>query len=112
LRASGLHATHCIPRVPSILRFPAQPEPTEPEARVDAICASIISLAELEPASVLYLTGPPGERGDEEARRTVVEAIAKIFSAFAAIIQHAIGPLQLTTGQPQTRPHRRAMPSA
>lgn len=73
LRESGLEATHCVPAVPSILPLPLMEEgPAEPEARVEAICASVRRLAAYEPACVLFLTGP----GDD--REAVVEGIRRI----------------------------------
>jgi sugar phosphate isomerase/epimerase len=58
LRESGLAATHCIPAVPSILPLPLMEGPAEPEQRVEAICASVRRLAELDPVCVVFLTGP------------------------------------------------------
>jgi sugar phosphate isomerase/epimerase len=78
LRASGLAATHCIPAVSSILAREGSGPPTEPEKRVEAICASVRRFAEVEPASVVFLTGPRGERDAAEVRRIVVEGIAAI----------------------------------
>ena len=64
LRESGLRATHCIPAVPSILPLPLMEGPDEPEARVEALCASVRRLAELEPVCVVFLTGPGEARRD------------------------------------------------
>jgi sugar phosphate isomerase/epimerase len=58
LRESGLRATHCIPAVPSILPLPLMEGPRDPEERVEALCASVRRLAELEPVCVVFLTGP------------------------------------------------------
>jgi len=77
LRESGLVATNCMPAAGSILPSPLIPGPAEPEARVDSICESIGRFAELEPASVFFLTGPGGA-GDHE---TVVEGIRRIAEA-------------------------------
>ncbi|MFL6018630.1 MAG: hypothetical protein ACJ74V_13965, partial [Gaiellaceae bacterium] len=49
LQESGLRATHCIPAVPSILPLPLMEGPHEPEERVEALCASVRRLAELDP---------------------------------------------------------------
>ena len=69
LRESGLRATHCIPSVPSILPLPLMEGPAEPERRVEALCASVRRLAELEPVCVVFLTGP-GE-ADETVRQGI-----------------------------------------
>ena len=62
LRKSGLRATHCIPSVPSILPLPLMEGPAEPERRIEALCASVRRLAELDPVCVVFLTGPGGAR--------------------------------------------------
>src|SRR3954447_14269977 len=58
LRESGLHATHCIPSVPSILPLPLMEGADDPAQRVEALCASVRRLAELDPVCVVFLTGP------------------------------------------------------
>lgn len=77
LRSSGLAASACLPAVGSILPSPLIPGPEEPEARVEAICASVARFAELEPACVFFLTGPG------EDRRAVREGIDRIAEAGA-----------------------------
>lgn len=74
-RASGLTATSCVPAVPSILPLPHLPGPEAPEERVEALRAGIRRLAAFEPTAVVCLTGPAGALGEEEARRTIVEAL-------------------------------------
>jgi sugar phosphate isomerase/epimerase len=61
-RESGLAAATAVPAVPSILPLPLMEGPTEPEARVAAICAGIRRLASFEPPCVLFLTGPGDDR--------------------------------------------------
>lgn len=80
LRASGLKATVCIPAMLSILPNALSREPAEPEARVKALCASIHRLAPFEPEVVLFLTGAPGNRDPDEARRVVIEGIRTLAS--------------------------------
>jgi sugar phosphate isomerase/epimerase len=75
LRESGLRATHCIPAVPSILPLPLMDGPEDPAQRVEALCASVRRLAELDPACVVFLTGP----GD--ARDVVREGIRAVAAA-------------------------------
>src|SRR5262249_15023887 len=62
LRESGLRATHCIPAVPSILPLTLMEGPAEPEERIEALCASVRRLAELDPVCVAFLTRPGSER--------------------------------------------------
>ena len=88
LRQSGLQATHCIPAVPSILPLPLMEGPNEPEARVDALCASVRRLAELDPACVVFLTGP-GEA--DEIVREGIRAIAA--TGQAAGVRVALEPV-------------------
>jgi len=76
LRDSALHATACIPAVPGILPLPLFEGPDEVEVRIEALCASVRRLAELEPECVLFLTGPGPEHRD-----LVVEGIRRIAEA-------------------------------
>jgi sugar phosphate isomerase/epimerase len=78
LRASGLKATVCLPAALSILPNTLEPEPVEPEARVESLAASIRRLARFEPEMVMFLTGAPGELDPAEGRRIVVEAIREL----------------------------------
>ena len=95
LRESGLVATHCVPAVPSILPLPLMEGPDEPEERVEALCASVRRLAELEPVCVLFLTGPAD--GREDAREIVREGIWAIAAAGeAAGVRVALEPVHPT----------------
>jgi sugar phosphate isomerase/epimerase len=92
LRESGLHATHCVPAVPSILPLPPMEGPSEPEQRVEALCASVHRLAELDPECVLFLTGPVGDRDDADA--VVREGIRAVAAAGAAAgVRVALEPI-------------------
>src|SRR3954451_14184368 len=75
LRESGLRPTHCIPSVPSILPLPLMAGPADPAQRVEALCASVRRLADLDPVCVVFLTGP----GD--ARDVVREGIRAVAAA-------------------------------
>src|SRR5580765_1647036 len=98
LRESGLRATHCIPSVPSILPLPLMEGPDEPEARVEALCASVHRLAALEPVCVLFLTGP--QDGREDAREIVREGIWAIADAAeAAGVRVALEPVHPTQAE-------------
>jgi sugar phosphate isomerase/epimerase len=92
-RESGLESAASVPAVPSILPLPLMEGPAEPEARVEAICASIRRLAEFEPLCVLFLTGPGDDRApvldgiralaDEGERAGVRVALEPIQREFA-----------------------------
>ncbi len=77
-RASGLTVGSCVPAVPSILPLPHLPGPEAPEERVDALRAGVRRLAPFRPRAVVCLTGPRGQLGDGEARRTVVEGLRAV----------------------------------
>jgi sugar phosphate isomerase/epimerase len=72
LEASGLGSAAAIPAIPSILPLPLMEGPSEPTARVDAICASLHRLAPFRPTGIVCLTGP----GD--GRDAVVEGLRTI----------------------------------
>jgi sugar phosphate isomerase/epimerase len=71
-RESGLAAAAAVPAVPSILPLPLMEGPADPAERIDSIRAGIRRLAPFEPACVLFLTGPGGDR------ETIVEGIRAI----------------------------------
>ena len=85
LRESGLGVASCVPAIPTILPSPALDDGVaDPEARVAALEVSVRRLAAFEPACVVCLTGPVGERGAAEARRIVVEGLRRVADAAAA----------------------------
>ncbi len=81
LRQSGLRATNCVPRVPSILPNAVIDGPLDVEERIEAICGGIGRLARYDPESVLVLTGPAGELAEAEARGIVTEGLRRIAAA-------------------------------
>jgi sugar phosphate isomerase/epimerase len=90
---SGLAAATAVPAVPSILPLPLMEGPTDPEARIEAICAGIRRLAPFEPTGMLFLTGPGDDRdaiieglraiGEEGVRSGVPVALEPIQREFA-----------------------------
>src|SRR3954447_3620102 len=94
LRESGLRATHCIPSVPSILPLPLMEGPEDPEQRVEALCASVRRLAELDPVCVVFLTGP-GEAG--EVVREGISAVAA--AGEAAGVRVALEPVHASQAE-------------
>jgi sugar phosphate isomerase/epimerase len=81
LLASGLRATNCVPAVPSVLPNTVIEGPDDVDDRVASICGSMHRLARFEPESVLCLTGPAGERNEEEARQLVIDGLRRIAAA-------------------------------
>ena len=94
VRASDLTVTNCIPAVPSILSMPGFDQPVDPGERIELLRASIRRLAVFEPASIVCLTGSPGNRealiegiravGDEAERAGVrigLEPMQPLFHA-------------------------------
>ena len=79
LRASGLAVSNCIPVVPSFLqlRIPGMEGPADTDERCDAICGSIRRLAAYNPACVLVLSGPLGDRSEEQGRELVVSGLRR-----------------------------------
>jgi sugar phosphate isomerase/epimerase len=78
LRASGLTATICLPAVLSVLPLPRLEGPSDPDTRIEAICAGIRRLAAFDPVTCLCLTGPQGDLSAERARAVVVEGLREI----------------------------------
>jgi sugar phosphate isomerase/epimerase len=83
LRAAGLSVSNCVPSVPSFLQLaiPGMEGPSEPEERIEAICASLRRLAAYEPECVLCLSGPLGGRTESEGRAVVVEGLRRAAAA-------------------------------
>lgn len=83
LRASGLKATNCLPRVALILPSPVPgfDDPPDPVDRMQLIEASIGRLAAYEPECIAILTGPVGDRDEASARRIAVEGIRRAADA-------------------------------
>lgn len=80
LHGSGLRATNCVPRVPSILPNTVLDGPADVQERIASICASVRRLARYEPECVLCLTGSAkGVR--VAATQAVVEGLKRIADA-------------------------------
>jgi sugar phosphate isomerase/epimerase len=69
LHESGLGCASAAPAVPSILPLPLMEGPSDPQERIDAMCASVHRLAAFQPSCIICLTGP----GDD--RETVVSGL-------------------------------------
>lgn len=78
LRESGLSATFCFPEVPSALPGDTLfSQPRDPAARIERMCEGIRRLAAFDPVAVACYAGPPGAMPPGEARRWVVESLAR-----------------------------------
>ena len=75
---SGLGCASAVPEIPSILPLPLMEGPTEPEERVEAICASLHRLAAFRPSAVVCWTGPSPDGDEERAHEVIVEALRTI----------------------------------
>jgi sugar phosphate isomerase/epimerase len=95
LAASGLGAASAVPAVPSILPLPLLPGPDDPQARVEALCASVHRLAAFAPAAVVCVTGPGAARDPDEARSLVVDGLRTVAAeAVRAGVRLALEPFQ------------------
>jgi sugar phosphate isomerase/epimerase len=95
LAASGLGSASAVPAVPSILPLPLLPGPDDPQARVEALCASVHRLAAFAPAAVVCITGPAGSRDRDEARSLVVDGLRAVAAEAArAGVRLALEPFQ------------------
>jgi sugar phosphate isomerase/epimerase len=75
LNAAGLRAAACIPAVMSFLPGEVVNGPDNVDDRVRAMCEGVRRLAELQPTSILCLTGPAGQLSATEARQRAAEAL-------------------------------------
>ena len=83
MREAGLGAAYCVPAIPSLLQLalPGMEGPADPGERIEALCASMGRLARFEPACVVCLTGPTGDRSEAEARALVIEGLQQVAAA-------------------------------
>jgi len=83
LSEAGLGAAHCVPAIPSLLQLalPGMEGPADPAERIEALCASMRRFARFEPACVVCLTGPTGDRSEDEARALVRDGLRDVAAA-------------------------------
>ena len=84
LEASGLEPASAVPAIPSPLPLPLLGGPTDPQERIDAICASIHRLAAFGAPGIVCLSGSGLGLDPDEARATVVGAL-RTFAAEAEL---------------------------
>jgi sugar phosphate isomerase/epimerase len=83
LSEAGLTATFCVPAVWSFLPSALSPEPSKPEARVDAMVKSIEWMAGLEPAAMVVTPGSYGDLEPAKADAAIEEGLSHVVSAAA-----------------------------
>ena len=94
LDAAGLGRASAVPAIPSILPLPLMEGPSDPQERIDAICASVQRLAAFEPGGIVCLTGP----GDD--RDTVVAGLRTIAGeAERAGVRIGVEPINRVGGE-------------
>jgi sugar phosphate isomerase/epimerase len=62
LAETGLGSAAAVPAIPSILPLPLMEGPSDPQARIDALCRSVHRLAAFQPTGIVCLTGPGDDR--------------------------------------------------
>lgn len=100
LRSAGLRAAACVPAVMAFLPGPQLHGPDDISDRVAQMCESVKRLSELEPTSILCLTGPRGAFPAAEARKHAASALHQL----AATADQAGVPLSFETFR-YTEPH-------
>jgi sugar phosphate isomerase/epimerase len=81
LQAANLQAAVCAPKLfsilpqPNVARFPGPQNVTD---RVDEIAAGIKRLAVFEPDVICCVTGPAGDRVEDDARAIVAESLREL----------------------------------
>jgi sugar phosphate isomerase/epimerase len=62
LAETGLGSAAAVPAIPSILPLPLMEGPSDPQARIDALCRSVHRLAAFQPTGIVGLPGPGDDR--------------------------------------------------
>jgi sugar phosphate isomerase/epimerase len=94
LEESGLGRASAVPTIPSILPLPLMEGPSDPQERIDAICASVHRLAAFRPSGIVCLTGPG------EDRDTVVSGLRTIGAeAERAGVRIGVEPINRVGGE-------------
>jgi sugar phosphate isomerase/epimerase len=98
-QSSGLEAASAVPSIPSPLPLPLLGGPTDPQERIDAICASIHRLAAFGAPGIVCLTGTGKGLDPERAREIVTDAL-RTFAAEAELAgtRIALEPYQANGG--------------
>jgi sugar phosphate isomerase/epimerase len=92
---SGLAAASAVPSLPSILPLPLLGGPTDPEERIESLCASIHRLAAFGPPGIVCLTGSGIGLDPDRAREIVIDGLRRIAAeAELAGVRIALEPHQ------------------
>jgi sugar phosphate isomerase/epimerase len=81
VRNTGVRSGVAVPTVIGPLKDAWRGGPDDPDERIEAVCAGIDRLAAFEPASILVLTGAKAFYPVFEARRIIVDGLARIAAA-------------------------------
>lgn len=81
LKEHNLVATNCIPDGNSILPYVLSPEPSDPYKRVEAFLPNMASMAKLNPAAIVVITGPLGNYEHQKAWDLCLDGFTKIGKA-------------------------------
>ena len=99
LQRSGLRATLCVPKVPSIVPDPFFTEPKDPLVRRAALCAAVRRFSRFDPVAVLCLTGDPVGRDRAETRQLVVDGLRATAEVAGEVgVTLGLEPLRATSG--------------
>jgi sugar phosphate isomerase/epimerase len=93
LRSAGVQASGCIPAVMSFLPGAMINGPDDIDQRIELMCNGVRRLAQLEPTSILCLTGPAGSLSPAKARKRAIEGLR----AMASVADEVGVPLSFET---------------
>jgi sugar phosphate isomerase/epimerase len=93
LRSAGVQASGCIPAVMSFLPGAMINGPDDIDQRIELMCNGVRRLAQLEPTSILCLTGPSGSLSPTNARKRAIEGLR----AMASVADEVGVPLSFET---------------
>lgn len=82
---ADLQATLCTSATPSILPVPLFGGPTDPQARIDGLVASIKRFEPFRPSQFITLTGVDDARDADEQRRVVIEGYKRASAAASEV---------------------------
>jgi sugar phosphate isomerase/epimerase len=94
-RASGLHASLCLPNVWSLMPNPRFAEPREPAQRIAGIIESLERLAPFGPAAVMVTPGGAQSLPADEAHRIIIDGMRQITGEAARLgLRIALEPIR------------------
>lgn len=97
MRRHELRAANCIPEGNSILPYVLSPEPSDPRDRVEAFLPRMERMAELEPETIVVITGPRGERSEGEVTDLCLSGFERIGQVASDLgVTVALEPIHLS----------------